>query len=612
VPIAPERAIGYANGQGFDHIMVDLKEHPEYVAARVQGLAVGTQILEKFRDGSLGRADLGSLFIWGLLSRGIGAYPQEGAFSAIHRAGLVDQLEAVFQGQMTPEQLRDWALESADGSPIGGAFRNVKAIDKMVTAMLFQIDGKPAIDHLLDLWKSDLSGPQLRREVYRMFTNDRPSIQIQNKVLSFIILVSGRPDVMVLDRVQFRHLWGGATLEGIIEALAAKLQVAKDATLKLREITKGSAKEKATQDVNTDASNTYDALPVVVSKAEEARTIEGQAELTAFGQFWAVVLNFAKVKRVGTFDFQKVGGKLKVKRTGLVGLGNGLHGLASYEAIERALAAPVKQAYADAGIDFPGLGAFHWDSWLVSSRQAISHPTLDLIAGNQSPGLAVMEGKFNTINYGILYRYDGQYMREFLTVPGMYVMLAPEAVAKAYTTKAVNKAIGRKGKNQLKLKKSEELDDDEDGPQERTRPWTKDLSDAERLTFDRWLDTIGTAVQPDLADGADGRTDGGGEAGLEDLQDGAVDSAVEEAEPALSIGGVGSERTGDGGGRAAGRSLAPLEGAPRIEGATGPDARLNTVAEDYARSIGIDLKRQAVFAKVDDEAARNLLSAGGP
>ena len=561
VPIAPERAIGYANGQGFDHIMVDLKAHPEYVAARVQGLEVGTRILAGFRDESLKRADLGSLFIWGLLSRGIGAYPQEGAFSAIHRAGLIDQLERVFAGEMTPVELRDWALTAAKGSPMGGAFRNVKAIDQMVQAMMFQIDKKPAIDHLLDLWKSDLSGPQLRREVYRMFTNDRPSIQIQNKVLSFIILVSGRPDVMVLDRVQFRHLWGGSALDGIIANLAEKLQVAKDATLKLRNITKGSAKYKATQDVNTDASNTYDALPVVVSKAEEDRSIEGEAELKAFGQFWAVVLNFTRGKRAGTFDFQKVAGKLKVKRTGLVGLGNGLHGLATYEAIERAMAAQLVTAYQDAGIAYPGVGAFHWDSWLVSSRQAISHPTLDLIAGNKSPGLSVMEGKFNTINYGMLFRYDGQYMRESLTVPGRYIMLTPEAAAKDYTTAAVNKAIGRKGKNQLKLKNAEETD--EDGPKERTRPWTEDLTDAERLAFDQWLDTIGTAVQPDPANGTDGRADGGRDAGLDDVQDGAVDSSLEEVGPSFSIGGVkagGFEKA-----KAEGRTFTGKDGKERFE-----------------------------------------------
>ena len=193
----------------------------------------------------MGRADLGSLLIWGLLSRGIGAYPQEGAFSAIHRGGLLEKLELVFQGTMTPTELRDWALLTAKGSPVGGAHRNVKAINAMVTAMMHEVDGRKTIDIMLDLWKSELSGPELRREVYRLFTKDRPSLQIQNKVLSFVILVSGRPDVMVLDRVQFRHLWGGEKLDKIIAELSVKMAAVKEATLKLRSIRKGSAQAKA-------------------------------------------------------------------------------------------------------------------------------------------------------------------------------------------------------------------------------------------------------------------------------------------------------------------------------------------------------------------------------
>ena len=541
VPIAPDRAVGYSAGQGFDHIMVDLKQHPEYVEARTQGLATGTRMLEDFRSGKLGRQDLASLFLWGLFSRGIGAYPQEGAFSAIHRAGLLDKLELVFTNQMTPVELRDWALETAKGSPVGGAHRNVKAIDAMLNALTYQFDGRPAIDVLLDAWKSDMTGPELRREVYRMFTKDRPSLQIQNKVLSFIILVSGRPDVLVLDRVQFRHLWGGEKLESIISRFQEKLVKAKEATLRRRDVKSSAELKKAVADVVPERTdNVYDRLPVIVTPEAEAKAIEARAEIKAFGSFWATVLEFVNPKPAGTFGFAKVSGKNKVARSGLVGLGNGLHGLAAYEAIERGLSAATEQAYRDAGIEYPGIGAFHWDSWLVSSRQAISHPTLELIAGSRDPNTSVMEGKFNTINYGMLYRYDGMYMRELLTNPGHYVMLTPEAAKDAYTTAAVNRALGRKGKNQLKLKKSEELEDDEDGPQERTRPWTEDLSPAERSAFDKWLRTLGPTVEPDPDAIADGDPDERGDAGFEDRPDEAVRAALtpEGAAPDGSRGSV--------------------------------------------------------------------------
>jgi hypothetical protein len=58
-----------------------------------------------------------------------------------------------------------------------------------------------------------------------------------------------------------------------------------------------------------------------------------------------------------------------------------------------------------------------------------------------------------------------------------------------------------------------------------------------------------------------------------------------------------------------GRSLAPLAGAPSIAGATGPDPRLVEVAERYAASRGIQLRRQAEYVKVDPERAKRIAEA---
>lgn len=70
-----------------------------------------------------------------------------------------------------------------------------------------------------------------------------------------------------------------------------------------------------------------------------------------------------------------------------------------------------------------------------------------------------------------------------------------------------------------------------------------------------------------------------------------------------------SQPTGDGAGRYSSGSLAPLEGAPAVAGATGPDARLVAVAEQYALEAGIDLKRQATFVEVDEDRARRIAAA---
>lgn len=65
----------------------------------------------------------------------------------------------------------------------------------------------------------------------------------------------------------------------------------------------------------------------------------------------------------------------------------------------------------------------------------------------------------------------------------------------------------------------------------------------------------------------------------------------------------------DGAGRDQSRSSAPLEGAPIVEGATGPDPRLVQVAEQYARDNGIELRRQAEYVQVDPVRARRIANA---
>lgn len=71
----------------------------------------------------------------------------------------------------------------------------------------------------------------------------------------------------------------------------------------------------------------------------------------------------------------------------------------------------------------------------------------------------------------------------------------------------------------------------------------------------------------------------------------------------------GIEPTRDRAGREEVRELAPLEGAPVIEGASGPTPELVAVAEQYARENGIDLKRQTEYSEVDEQRATRIAEA---
>ncbi len=70
-----------------------------------------------------------------------------------------------------------------------------------------------------------------------------------------------------------------------------------------------------------------------------------------------------------------------------------------------------------------------------------------------------------------------------------------------------------------------------------------------------------------------------------------------------------AEPAGDGGRRQEGGALAPLAGAPRIEGATGPDPSLVAVAEKYAADNGITLRRQSEYVEVDPARAARIAQA---
>lgn len=81
------------------------------------------------------------------------------------------------------------------------------------------------------------------------------------------------------------------------------------------------------------------------------------------------------------------------------------------------------------------------------------------------------------------------------------------------------------------------------------------------------------------------------------------------AEPAVLNQGDLTDGSGNRTGRDSSGSVAPLEGAPTVEGATGPDPRLVAVAEQYARDNGIPLRRQAEFVEVDPERAARIAAA---
>ena len=82
-----------------------------------------------------------------------------------------------------------------------------------------------------------------------------------------------------------------------------------------------------------------------------------------------------------------------------------------------------------------------------------------------------------------------------------------------------------------------------------------------------------------------------------------------ESEVRPSDRGTEVSRRGDRGGREETRVIEALAGAPIVEGATGPDPRLVSVAERYAKENGIPYERQKSYVALDEDRAKRIAQA---
>ena len=178
----------------------------------LQGIYTSTQ------GGATPRMTL-DMFIWGILSRGAGPVQQETAFiDIIDKAHPI--LEKAVREPLTEDDLDRWMLEVStaipEGSPGKQVTMNVNAAAKLVSAMSQLVPNTNRT--ALDLVHEQMTDPNVSAyEVRETFLSNTEGAGIDNKVLSFILLVAGKDDVLVMDRIQGRHLWddgryGGANI----------------------------------------------------------------------------------------------------------------------------------------------------------------------------------------------------------------------------------------------------------------------------------------------------------------------------------------------------------------------------------------------------------------
>jgi hypothetical protein len=217
VPVPPYAFIRDLNGTGSIDKLRTLTQ------GQIDDATAGFDNAREFRRayiaGELSVETTGKLFMWSFLSRGVSPYTQEALFIDSFN-GANEWIAKAARGEFTEADFpayEAWAKSVApkgSGQPGAGATHNLNAFGQDFLFKMSKIgkDGKSHLQRLHDMMADpNQTGKQIRRE----FATFGEGVGIDNKVVSFTLLVAGFNDVMVLDRVQIRQLWDDGKFAGV-------------------------------------------------------------------------------------------------------------------------------------------------------------------------------------------------------------------------------------------------------------------------------------------------------------------------------------------------------------------------------------------------------------
>ena len=222
VPVQPHGFIEDLNNGGAQELLSTLT--PGQIADADHGFRNAAEFRQAYTNGEIGIEDTGRLFLWSFLSRGVSPYTQEGLFMDSFNG--IEEWIRMAAGKSNRGTLADnikdyekWAKSAApkgSGQPGAGATHNLNAFGNTFLMKMSQDagkgDGRSRLQVIHDMMSDpNTTGKEVRREFLRM----GEGVGIDNKVVSFTLLVAGYDDVMVLDRVQMRQMWNDGRFSGI-------------------------------------------------------------------------------------------------------------------------------------------------------------------------------------------------------------------------------------------------------------------------------------------------------------------------------------------------------------------------------------------------------------
>ena len=247
----------------------DLKE--DQLTGAAEGFSLVDELGGAYASGRARPELTGQLFLWAFLSRMQSAFPHESGFldfsnkalpfiekalrgDFTHNEELItfsgtrnkSALESAIKNKAVPENLKkyvkrlkekkfwllphevavkgrsdmdDWILMVNESIPADSPGRmttnNLNAFGRDFLRVMSRRNSPEEDTRLMQIHRllaSELDGKAIRREFYR--TTEGESVGFSNKILSFALLMSGRKDVFVLDRIQINQMWTGGQSNG--------------------------------------------------------------------------------------------------------------------------------------------------------------------------------------------------------------------------------------------------------------------------------------------------------------------------------------------------------------------------------------------------------------
>ncbi len=368
VPRFPEGLSKLTSVEGVLNALTEVS--PEQRRLASEGLKGGEAIRNMFENGEFTQAEAAQYFLWNILSIGISPYPQESAFMHVMENGIIDFIDSAIDGKfltgemvetMVPKKEKGKTIRDKNGDPVmvpgeidSGLLNYYNWIDKTLTKGLPGSGAKSNLRSFgssflskaaLEVKKGEFAGKTRMEGLYELLADkDTPTLELRKKWQNFATGMSFNNKIF-----DFILLTTGRQDLYVIDRV--RTEDFWDATMLREEI---GLKED---------SSIYDGAELVRGKSKAA----GYSKI--LDNISGMVINEIAVRQTRT---------------------------------------AVQEAYEQLGVtESADVGRFHWETWVATSGQEVSHGSIDAIVqikkyGDIKRG-AVREGKYGKWDFNFEY-----------------------------------------------------------------------------------------------------------------------------------------------------------------------------------------------------------------